>query len=129
MGEIRWVSEKGQREDLTAERVALNDARFRQSNEELRDLTVTLDFGPDELLPFLCECADVECTTVIQLTRREYERVRQSPVLFVNARGHEVNSQGWARVVDEFDRYTIVEKVGQAAEVVAELDPRSKDER
>ena len=128
-GEIRCVSEKHQRGDSTAERVALNDARFRQSNEELRDLTVTLDFGPDELLPFLCECADVGCTTVIRLTRREYERVRQSPVLFIKARGHEANAQGWARVVDEFDRYTVVEKVGQAAEVAAELDPRSKDRR
>ena len=129
MGEIRCVSEKPQGEELTAERVALNDARFRQSNQELRDLTITLDFGPDELLPFLCECADLECTTVVQLTRREYERVRQSPVHFINARGHEVNAEGWARVVDEFDRYTIVEKIGQAAEIVAELDPRSKDER
>ena len=50
----------------------------------------------------------------------EYEHVRQSPVHFINARGHEVNAEGWARVVDEFDRYTIVEKIDQAAEIVAE---------
>ncbi len=116
---------------MTAERVARNDARFRESNEKLLAVSEALDFGSDELLPFLCECADVECTTIVQLTGREYERVRRSPVQFINARGHEVNAQGWARVVDEFDRYTIVEKIGEAGELAAELDPRDAgaDER
>ena len=117
--------------ELTAERVARNDARFRESNEQLLAVSEALDFGSDELLPFLCECADVECTTIVQLTGREYERVRRSPVQFINARGHEENAHGWARVVDEFDRYTIVEKVGAAGELAAELDQRrgDRDER
>jgi hypothetical protein len=113
--------------ELTAERVARNDARFRESNEQLRGVSEALDFGPDELLPFLCECADVDCTTIVRLTGREYEQVRQSPVQFINARDHEVNGQGWVRVVDEFDRYTIVEKVGAAGKLAAELDPRQRD--
>ena len=106
------------REELTAERVAKNDARFRESNEKLVEVSRVLEFGQDDVLPFLCECADVNCTTIIQLTAREYEAVRRNPVRFINARGHEVN---------EFDRYTIVEKVGAAGEVAAELDPRSSE--
>jgi hypothetical protein len=115
------------REELTAERVAKNDARFRESNEQLVVVSRVLEFGQDDVLPFLCECADVNCTTIIQLTAREYEAVRRNPVRFINARGHEVNAHGWARVVDEFDRYTIVEKVGAAGEVAAELDPRNSE--
>jgi hypothetical protein len=117
--------------DPVAERVARNDARFREANEKILAAAESLDFTPDELLPFLCECADVLCTTVVQLTAREYERVRRTPVHFVNARGHESNAQGWVRVVVELDRYTIVEKVGDAGELAAELDPRKErsDER
>lgn len=120
-----------QRQHLTAERVARNDARFRESNEQLRSVSQGLGFGSDELLPFLCECADVDCTTIVQLTRLEYENVRRSPVQFVNARGHHVNAQGWAKVVEELDRYTIVAKIGKAGEIAAELDPRERsgDER
>lgn len=111
----------------TAERVARNDARFRESNEKLLAASEALDFGENELLPFLCECADAECTTVLQLTTREYERVRANPIRFINAHGHEANADGWERVIDELDRYTIVEKVGAAGELAAELDPRSKE--
>jgi hypothetical protein len=126
---MRCVQEE--QRDVTAERVARNDARFRESNEQLRTASKSFGFGPDELLPFLCECADLDCTTIVQLTRREYEAVRRSPVQFINARGHEVNAQGWAQVVDEFDRYTVVAKVGEAGQIAAELDPRQRsgDER
>jgi hypothetical protein len=119
---MRCVQEE--QRDVTAERVARNDARFRESNEQLRTASEALGFGSEELLPFLCECADVDCTTIVQLTRREYEAVRRSPVHFVNRRGHEANAHGWEVVVDEFDRYTVVAKVGEAAEIAAELDPR-----
>jgi hypothetical protein len=117
--------------DPVAERVARNDARFRESNEKLLAVSQSLDFGQDELLPFLCECADLECTTILQLTPREYEQVRRNSVHFINAESHEASAAGWARVVDEFDRYTIVEKVGDAGDLAAELDPRKErsDER
>ena len=110
--------------DVTAERVAKNDARFRQANEELATVADELGIGREQLLPFLCECADMSCTQILQLSAVEYESVRQSSVTFINARGHEASAQGWARVVDEFDRYTVVEKVGDAGRIAAELDPR-----
>jgi hypothetical protein len=115
-------------QELTAERVARNDARFRQSNEELTGVADALGLDDRGLRPFLCECADMSCTQVVQLTAAEYEAVRRSPIQFINARGHERNGLGWARVVDEFDRYTIVEKIGVAAEIAAELDPRTEAE-
>lgn len=70
------------------------------------------------MLPFLCECADLSCTTVVPLTGHEYEAVRGNPTHFVNAPGHVVNARGWGRVVADHGRYTVVEKIGEAAEVV-----------
>ena len=116
-----------QDQDVTAERVARNDARFRQSNEELAAVADELDMGPEQLLPFLCECADMSCTQVLQLSAEEYESVRRSPVRFINARGHEASALGWAQVVDEFDRYTVVEKIGDAGRIAAALDPRKAE--
>jgi len=117
--------------DVTAERVARNEAAFRGSNEHLEARGKELGFAADELTPFLCECADPGCTTLLRLTRTEYEAERRSPVRFVYARGHERSSEGWGRVVDEFERYTVVEKVGEAAEIAVALDEGEevRDER
>ena len=117
-------------EQPSAERVALNDARFRDSNEELRAAAISLGFESDALTPFLCECADLGCTEVVQLTGEEYEWVRRSPVRFINAHGHDRNGEGWAQLVEVHDRFSVVEKVGEAAEIVTWLDPRGAvDER
>jgi hypothetical protein len=113
--------------DPIAVKVARNDATFREANERLRQVVEELGVGADgEPMPFLCECADPRCTTVVRLSVGEYEEVRASPVRFLNAHGHHASAQGWAQVVEEFDRYAVVEKIGDAAEVVAELDPRSE---
>jgi hypothetical protein len=111
--------------DPVAARVARNDAIFRESNEEIARVASSFGRGQDELLPVLCECADLTCTKVVQLTVREYEDVRRVPTWFINEHGHAASAQGWARVVVAFERYVVVEKVGEAAEIVAELDPRS----
>ncbi len=112
--------------DQAAERVARNDAVFREANERIRSTADSMELDHSDVLPFLCECAEESCTTVLQLSQDEYEAVRAHPTHFINARGHAVNGGGWVRVLDEFDRYTVVEKVGEAAEIVAELDPRGE---
>jgi len=111
--------------DPVAEVVGRNDATFRDSNERINDVAETTELGQSgALIPFLCECADKSCTTIVRLTRQEYEAVRRDPALFLNAKGHDVNARGWGRVVQEFDRYSVIEKIGDAAEVAVELDPR-----
>ena len=122
-GDLQRMKPEGQR-DAVAERVAQNDAFFRDGNERIHDAAASMQVEESALLPFLCECAQVDCTTVVQLTSSEYEAVRRDPTHFINAAGHVVNAQGWARVVEERDRYTIVEKIGDAADVAVELDPR-----
>jgi hypothetical protein len=112
-------------EKVSAERVALNDAAFRKANEAIR--ATTDDWEMDGLLPAICECAEPRCTELLQLTAAEYEEVRADPRWFINAPGHHVNAQGWARVVEDRDRYVIAEKIGEAGEIVEQLDPRNED--
>ena len=109
-----------------AERVARNDAMFREANEEIR--AMARRSGMEGLLPALCECADPACTELVQLTPQEYEAVRSNSTWFINLRGHQANAQGWVRVLSENSRFVLVEKVGEAGEIAAQLDPRSSSD-
>lgn len=113
------------RDSATAERVARNEATFREANERIRAVAARTDVGESDLLPFLCECADMRCTEVVRLKAPEYEAVRREPTHFVSAHGHVASAEGWGRVVEELERYAVVEKLGEAAEIVADLDPRT----
>jgi hypothetical protein len=105
---------------LTEERIARNDATFRDANERIGKAAEGLGLT-EGALPFLCECADTSCRTLIQLTLDEYRRVRSNPTWFANAPGHEEADQGTAKVVERYERYFVVEKTGHAAEVAREL--------
>jgi|ERR671910_710751 hypothetical protein len=108
----------------TPDRVAHNDALFRKANETIREKANECEI--DGLLRALCECADTNCRALLYLTHRQYEDIRANPRWFINAPGHHVNEDGSVRIVAEHHRYVIVEKVGEAGEVVEQLDPRAK---
>ena len=106
--------EKGQEE-----RLALNEAIFRDVNERIREISNT--FGQkDETYAFLCECSDPKCVDKVVMTSAEYEYVRSDPTRFVVAKGHvlpEVES-----VVDRAKDHVVVEKEGAAADIAIRLD-------
>ena len=106
--------------DPVAERVARNEATFRDANERIAALAGAL--GREEPLPVLCECADTRCTNVVLVTPAEYAEVRREPAWFISDHGHVANAEGWGRVVTEHERFAVVEKLGEAAEIAAELD-------
>ena len=58
----------------------------------------------------------------MQMTLGEYEEVRSYPNRFAVLPCHVL--EGVEHVVDTHDSYVVVEKVGPAAQVAAELDPR-----
>ncbi len=117
------------RADRTAEVSARNDAYFRDANERIDEFVQSVEGIGDEPLPFLCECADVGCTAIVRITGAEYEALRRNPVGFATVPGHE-SDEDWARLVSENERYAIVEKLGVAAEIAIDLDPRAEpDER
>ena len=109
---------------LSAENIARNDSAFREANEQIRAKGEEHTTRADQLVPFLCECADTSCTTLLQLTLPEYEGVRADPRQFLNAIGHD-RVEGLVEVIFTNHTYLIVRKGGRAGEVAEELDPRS----
>jgi hypothetical protein len=93
---------------------------FRRANEELRRRFTSL--GAEGLVPFLCECGDARCTKTIRVTLDEYDAVRALPDHFAIIPGHEIHSA--ERVVEEGERYDVVEKIGVGRPVAEARDPR-----
>src|SRR5207253_5595321 len=96
----------------SAELVARNDAMFREANEQISERAGELGVTPR--IPFLCECADPECTSVVLLSPEEYQRVRERPNRFLNLPGHERAAGPWGKVVERRDGYVVEEKLGRA---------------
>jgi len=107
----------------SAERRALNEASFREANEQLERGARRITRGDEaSLVPFLCECPRQECTKVVALTLREYEEVRSMSRQGLAVPGHE--DLEIERVVAENERYLVTEKFGRAGDVFEEEDPR-----
>ena len=109
---------------LSAENIARNDSVFREANEQIRAKGEEHTTRAGQLVPFLCECADTSCTTLLQLTLAEYEDVRADSRQFLTALGHD-RVEGLVEVMFMNHTYLVVRKSGRAGEVAEGLDPRS----
>ena len=87
-------------------RILRNEALFREVNAHIAKLEERLG-GPGELMPLVCECANTGCTTVIEVDRGTFRTVRENPLLFLVAPGHEREDE---TVVGRGAGYFIVEK-------------------
>jgi hypothetical protein len=105
---------------LSAERIARNDAIFRNANEGISEAAEAAEI--EDRVPLICECADPACREIVQMSMQEYCEIREDPRLFWNVPGHEASAQGWAQVVERHDRYVVVLKVGPAGEVAEQLE-------
>jgi hypothetical protein len=105
-------------EDQGKQRVAMNEATFRKVNEGM-------EAAQDQsgLMTFVCECGRLGCSKLIQLTREEYEGIRDDSQRFAIVDGHEILEA--EEVVERHDRYLVVEKAGHPVnEIVEHTDPR-----
>lgn len=105
---------------MGVERIARHDAIFREANEAIGD--ASQHHQVDMRIPFICECADSSCREIIPLMLAEYAQIRSDPRHFVNVSGHEASAQGWVEVVARTGGHVTVEKLGQAGEIVEELE-------
>jgi hypothetical protein len=113
-----------------AERAARNQSTFRDANERIRDMADRVE--AEDAAPFICECPRRECTSVTNLRLEEYEMVRERGNRFLVVPGHEitvVDGVEIARVASTHDRFTVMEKVGEAAVVAEQLDTRTAERR
>jgi hypothetical protein len=101
------------------ERLAANEAFFRQLNERLEELTPA---SASDLI-VVCECADEDCARRLTLRHEEYETIRAEATDFVVAHGHA--DPTIEAIAYRTDRFEVVRKRGDAGEVAEDLDPRS----
>jgi len=107
-----------------AERLARNEATFREANERVE--AVARRLGIEQPVPFICECGRESCTTVIRVSPTDYERVRSEPTHFLCAPGHE-RDLPQSRTVEKLEDSVVVEKLDRAADVARATDPRRSD--
>jgi hypothetical protein len=107
--------------DAREERLARNETLFRSVNENIEQSAASGQID-DHVFEFFCECSNLDCTLLLPMTLPEYEQVRADPRQFVVAPGHELPEI--ESVVAQKSGYQVVLKVGEAAEFVAERDPR-----
>ena len=99
-------------DDRRKERIAKNEASFREINERLSQGLRLVPHNP-ELLEFICECGNQTCEEHVQLSQHEYEQVRLDSRRFAIVPGHAIPDA--ERVVSSNDRFDVVEKLGAAA--------------
>jgi len=104
--------------EARAVRAGKNQALFRSVNERVEELVG----GGNGFVQFVCECADEECHEQVSLSVAEYESVRRDATHFVVRPGHLVHDV--ERVVVAGERYFVVEKEGEAAQVALVADER-----
>src|SRR5215471_12775709 len=89
------------------ERAIRNETLFREVNVHIADLEERVH-AAGEMLPLVCECVRTGCSVPIEVEPSTFDRVRDNPLHFLVAPGHEeleVES-----VVERHTGYLIVEK-------------------
>ena len=108
--------------ELRDARLGENEALYRRVNEKIEGLNDAFDQIASIGGQWLCECADLNCTTPVFASVEEYGAVRANALTFMVAPGHvdpEVE-----HVVRGNERFTVVKKHGEAAEVATETYDR-----
>jgi hypothetical protein len=116
-------------EEQLPERAAINQNRFREYNERIEPHHAVHHWVDPPYADWVCECADQSCTAPAQLTVAEYEEIRAHPAHFLVAPGDDHVFPEVERVVARNERYWVVEKLGEAAEMSEALDERAREAR
>jgi len=100
--------------------VAANEALARRVNDAIE--RGQWPGEEDQRTAYRCECAQLDCNHLVELTPAEYERVRAHPRRFVVFPGHECPEV--ESVIRAMPAYVVVAKRGEAGAVAEAADPR-----
>ena len=98
--------------DRSVRRAAENEVVFRNANQEIERRRAELEVPG--FTPFLCECEEERCKSLIFLSQDEYAEARTKPNLFILAPGHKFRT---GKIRASTDRFDLVEKDGLAKEL------------
>lgn len=107
-------------DDARESRAARNEDMFRQVNDRLHILSV-IDGASEPLERFVCECERANCSLIVELTANEYRTVRSDGARFLVYPETQHTSPEVESVVEQHERYWVVEKRGEAGEAAEEL--------
>jgi hypothetical protein len=108
-------------DDEIQQRLSTNEAVFRSINEGIE--RGQWPGEEDRPISFRCECAQLGCNDMLELTPRAYEHVRSDPRRFIVLPGHE--RPDVEVVVETRPGYLVVEKLDQAGIRAERTDPRT----
>ena len=108
---------------VSLERLARNQALFREVNERLLELSEGFHDGS---MQFVCECSHEDCTLTVNMNHDEYESVREHATRFVVSPGH---VKGPVETVVKRRRgYSVIEKLDRVVtRIVKRLNPRAEN--
>ncbi len=109
------------------QRLARNESRFREINERIEPSNAAHHWVNPPFPDWVCECAQTNCTVAVRLAVTEYEAVRSNPAHFLVAPSDEHVDHDVEQLVDRYERYWVVEKIGLAGKVSEDLDPRTDE--
>jgi hypothetical protein len=69
--------------DERARRVGINEAVFRELNDQLEGLA-----RDGETFSCVCECGEISCVATIAMRHDDYRRLREDPTTFAIEPGH-----------------------------------------
>lgn len=99
-----------------------NEIHSRENNEWIEEMGDDFGWG-DPVAQFKCECSAPDCESTIQLTRKEYERIRRLGKQFVIHPRHE--NPEFDIVIEENANWALVHKLpGDPTEIAEDSDPR-----
>jgi hypothetical protein len=90
------------------ERLEQNQKIFRAANARFEDAVDENAFDGARPVPFLCECADIECRGSIEITTGDYDAAHIDSDYYVILPGHRT-IEG-EEVVEDNATYLVVEK-------------------
>jgi hypothetical protein len=105
------------RDRASKDRFARNEAIFREVNERVADVVNS----EARMTNFLCECGNLDCIEEIPLTDAEYAKLRSNAATFAVVPGHALEDV--ETVIEETDRFYIVEKHPREAAIAEATDP------
>jgi hypothetical protein len=99
------------------ERIARNEAAFRELNESLEANVHRRQNEPD-YAGFVCECGNDDCDTTLRVALDDYADIRADAKLFFVVPGHEAPDT--EDVVGDGDGYVVVRKHDDVADIVGD---------
>jgi hypothetical protein len=106
--------------DARDDRVARNEAVFRNVNRELEQASRAAGSDADDRLEIICECGQDDCGATVTLTISEYDESHGQRDRFVVSPGHE--DPDLERVVTRKEHYLVVDKFGEAEAIAEDAD-------